>query len=49
MIVSQDGLLQAAKLSLYTPFKVKAEYSNIDENQSVEMLKQASDAAVNLL
>ena len=39
MIVSQDGLLQAAKLSLYTPFQVGGEYTGIDENQSVEMLK----------
>ena len=39
MITSQDNLLQAAKLSLFTPFKLTEENSDIDEETSLAMLK----------
>lgn len=49
MILSHDSILQAAKLSLYTPFKIKEEFLEIDEDDSLEMLRQATDAAMELV
>ena len=49
MITSQDNLLQAAKLSLFTPFKLHEENEAIDESESLGLLKQATDAALELV
>ena len=38
--------MQAAKLSLYTPFKIKEEFVDIDEDESLEMLRQAVDVTL---
>ena len=46
MITSQDSLLQASKLSLFTPFALKDEVKDLDEDQSVDLLRQATDAAL---
>ena len=42
-------MLQSAKLSLFTPFKVNEEFEAVDEDESLDMLKKATDAAVKLL
>ena len=39
MITEQDNLLQAAKLSLFTPFKLNEESMIINDTESLEMLK----------
>ena len=39
MITEQDNLLQAAKLSLFTPFKLNEENIAINDTESLEMLK----------
>jgi len=49
MITSQDSMLQASKLSLYTPFKLEAEFDAISEDESLEFLKRATDAALQLI
>ena len=49
MITSEESMLQAAKLSLFTPFKLKEEFAGLDSEDSLEMLKQATDAAVQLV
>ena len=49
MITSQDSMLQAAKLSLFTPFKLLEELESIQEDESLELLKQATDAALQLV
>ena len=49
MITSHDTMLQAAKLSLYSPFKIKSELEAVDEEESLEMLRLATDAALNLV
>ena len=46
MITSQDTMLQAAKLSLFTPFKLKEEFEGMEEEESLEKLQQATDAAI---
>ena len=46
MILSSDNLQQAAKLSLYTPFKLREDLTHTSEEESLEMLRQASDAAL---
>lgn len=49
MILSHDSILQAAKLSLYTPFKIREEFHEVDEDESLDMLRQATDAAMELV
>ena len=50
MITSQDNLLQAAKLSLFTPFRIQTEeFAAIDESESLELLKQAMTAALEIV
>ena len=49
MITSQDNFLQASKLALYTPFKLHEENMAIGEDESVEFLKEATDAALELV
>ena len=48
MITSQDNLLQAAKLSLFTPFKSSGDNmtKNMDEDASLALLQQAMNAAL---
>ena len=38
MITSQDSLLQAAKLSIFTPFKVNEAYSEVEGDESLQWL-----------
>ena len=49
MITSQDSLLQAAKLSLYTPFKLNEECAEIDQDEALEKLEAACGAALELV
>ena len=49
MITSQDSMLQASKLSMYTPFKLNAEMETISEDESIQMLQQATEAALQLI
>ena len=49
LITSQDSMLQAARLSLYTPFSVSEEYQELEVEQATTLYKNASEAALNLL
>lgn len=49
MITSQDSMLQSAKLSLYTPFEVTKENQDITFSQALQMLNEATDAALQLV
>ena len=49
MITSQDSMLQSAKLSLYTPFEVSVGNQDITFGRAMEMLNEATEAALSLV
>ena len=49
LITSQDSLVQAAKLSFYTPFGISEENKHIEMEQAHEMYRQSSEAALEML
>ena len=49
MITSQDSMLQSAKLSLYTPFEVSLGNQDITFSKALEMLNEATEAALSLV
>lgn len=49
LITSQDSMLQAAKLSLYTPFSVIEDYQNLEMEEAFDMYRASSTAALDIL
>jgi len=49
MILSQNSMLQAARLSLFTPFSIQDDFVGVEEEESLEMLRRATDEALQLV